>query len=565
MTRIISRRCLMPLFLIPFAAAQAQTVQDAGSLRQQIERDRKPALPAKVLPERRGEPAAMKPPAGTVTLVVTRFRFAGNTLLGAEQLAPAVASYLNRPLDFAELQAAAAAVANVYRQAGWVVRAYLPEQDIAEGVVTIRVVEAVFGGVRQEGQKPSRLRLEYILRMFEAQQKTGSPLNVNAIDRALLLAEDLPGVAVTGSLREGANKGESDLVIRVSDRPLLSGDAALDNTGARSTGSERLAVNVALASLFGFGDLVSANAIHTEGSDYLRIAGTAPIGLDGWRFGASASHLAYALVGPDFAALNAKGSSDTAGLDTAYPLIRSRLKNLYVSGSFEHKSFDNLAGGAVTTRYKADTLTLGLNGNLFDNLGGGGANSASVALVEGNLNLDGSPNQAGDAATTRTAGRYTKLRYALARQQVLSADLSFYASLSGQFAGKNLDSSEKFYLGGASGVRAYPASEAGGAEGRLVNLELRWRLPENFNVAGFYDYGRVTVNRDNSFAGAPALNDLSLKGAGLLLAWQSAGGLILKGTWARRIGSNPNPTPAGNDQDGSLIKNRWWLSASLAF
>ena len=564
MKRIAPGHCLIPLLLLPFAAAQAQTVPDAGSLRQQIERERMPTLPGRVVPERAAEPAPMKPLSGTA-IVVTGFRFAGNTLLSADQLAPAVASYLNRPLDFAQLQAAAAAVAKVYREAGWIVRAYLPDQDIVEGTVTIRIVEAVFGGVQLEGPKPSRLQLEYVLAMFNAQQKTGEALNADAIDRALLLAEDLPGVAVSGSLREGANKGESELVIKLADKPLFSGDAALDNTGARSTGRDRLAVNLALASPFGFGDLVSANAMHTEGSDYLRLGGTAPVGAKGWRAGINASHLDYKLVAPEFLALGGRGSSDTLGVDTSYALIRSRLKNLYFNANFDRKTFDNLSGGAVTTRYKADTLTLALNGNLFDNLGGGGANSANLSLVDGNLNLDGSPNQAADAATTRAAGGFTKLRYGANRQQVITADLALYAAFSGQSAAKNLDSSEKFYLGGSSGVRAYPSSEGGGTEGRLVNLELRWRLPQGFNLTGFYDYGRVRVNRHNDFAGAPALNDISLKGAGLSLAWQHKSGASLKGTWARRIGNNPNPTATGNDQDGTLIRNRVWLVASLPF
>ena len=564
MRQIPSVPKLLPLILVTFTVAHAQTAPDAGSLQQQIERERRQILPRKVLPERPAEPSAMRPPVGA-TIVVTAFRFAGNTLFTAEQLAPAVAQFLNRPLDFAQLQAAAVAVAKVYREAGWIVRAYLPEQDIADGIVTIQVVEAVFGGVRLEGPEASRLKFSHVHGMFDAQQKTGEPLNADAIDRALLLAEDLPGVAVSGSLREGARKGESELVVRLADKPLVAGDAALDNTGSRSTGPDRLAVNISLGSPFGFGDLVSGSAIHTDGSDYLRLGATAPVGAYGWRVGGSASHLDYKLVSPDFLALNGKGSSDTVGLEASYALIRARLMNLYFNANLDHKAFDNQSGGAVTTHYQADTLTLGVNGNLFDNLGGGGANTANLAFFDGEVNLDGSPNRAADAATTRAAGRFAKLRYGASRQQVIREDLALFVAFSGQSASKNLDSSEKFYLGGASGVRAYPSSEGGGSDGRLFNLELRLRLPQGFNLAGFYDYGQVTVNRDNGYPGAPALNDFSLRGAGLSLAWQAGNSLSLKAAGARRIGSNPNPTATGNDQDGSLVRNRWWLTASLPF
>ncbi len=529
---------------------------------QQLER--KPALPPKALPTQPAQPAALQPLTGVV-INVTRFRLAGNTLLGVEQLQPALASFLNRTLDYSQLQAAAAAVAETYRAAGWIVRAYLPQQDIVDGVVTIQIVEAVFGGVKLEGAPATRVSLTQIQRGIDAQQAVGAPLNADALDRGLLLADDLPGVTVSGSLREGTQASQTELLIKLADEPLLMGDATLDNTGSRSTGSNRLSASLNLNSPFGLGDLLSANLIHAQGSDYLRLGGTLPVGAQGWRIGANASNMRYRLVTAEFAALDSKGTSGSAGLEASYPLIRSRLQNLYFNASLDRKSFDNQANGVTSTNYHASALSLSLSGNLFDRIFGGGANSASLTVTSGQLDLAGSPNQPADAASSQTDGSYRKLRYSASRQQVITDEVSFYAALSGQWASKNLDSSEKFYLGGSSGVRAYPGSEAGGAAGQLLNLELRWRLPQGFNLTGFYDAGQVTVNANNNFTGAPLLNDYSLKGAGLTLAWQGNSGLSLRATWARRIGDNPNPTATGNDQDGSLVSNRFWLTASLPF
>jgi hemolysin activation/secretion protein len=554
----------LALAILSTGSTAQTTPPDAGALRQQIEQGREANLPRQALPAKPATPEAMRPLSGVV-ITVTQFRLVGNTLLSTEQLQPALAPFLHRALDYTQLQAAAAAVADVYRAAGWIVRAYLPQQDIKDGSVTIQIVEAVFGGTKLEGAAAKRVALAQIQRGFDAQQKVGEPLNAAALDRALLLADDLPGVAVSGSLREGALPGQTDLVIKLADEPLLVGEAALDNTGARSTGANRLTANLNLNSPFQHGDLLSANLIHTDGSDYVRVGGTLPVGDKGWRVGANASSMNYRLVTAEFAALDAKGTSNTTGLEASYPLVRSRLKNLYFNANADFKSYDNQASGATSTNYKANTLTLALNGNLFDKFGGGGANAASLAFTSGQLDLGSSPNQAADAASTQTDGAFNKLRYSASRQQVITDDLSFFAALSGQWASKNLDSSEKFYLGGASGVRAYPSSEAGGASGQLLNLELRYRLPQGLNLSGFYDFGAVTVNANNSFAGAPALNDYSLKGVGLSLAWQSSAGLNLKGSWARRIGDNPNPTATGNDQDGSLVLGRFWLTASMPF
>jgi hemolysin activation/secretion protein len=191
--------------------------------------------------------------------------------------------------------------------------------------------------------------------------------------------------------------------------------------------------------------------------------------------------------------------------------------------------------------------------------------TASVAVVQGRVNLDGSPNQVADAATTDTAGSYRRITLQIARQQALTDVFSLYGSVQGQFADKNLDSSEKLYLGGPGGVRAYPVNEAGGSEGYLASLETRAHLPAGFDFTTFFDYGSVRVNRDNDFAGAADPNRLTLKGVGLAAGWTAPFGLNLKATFARRLGSNPDPTSTGRDQDGSLVKNRIWVQASFPF
>jgi hemolysin activation/secretion protein len=556
-------KCGLPFSLLMISLAQAQTPPDAGMLRQQIEQGLPPLMPRPAPLERPAPPPAMQALPGDLT--VREFRFVGNTLIKTELLQPAVADWLNRPLNFNQLQAAAAAVAQIYRDAGWIVRAYLPRQEIVDGIVTIQIVEALFGSVHFESGDVQRISQDRLQKGLAKTQTPGQPLNAEALDRSLLLLSDLPGVTVAGSLREGARQGESDVVLTVADKPLLAGDAAIDNTGSPSTGKVRLSANLALNSPFAFADQGNLNFLHTEGSDYLRLAYSIPLGYDGWRMGINTSDMRYKLISPAFAALNSFGSSATWGFDSSYPIYRSRLSNLYFNATLDHKSFDNSSAGATTTRYQLDTASAGISGNLTDTLGGGATSNASLTFTSGRVNLDGSPNQGADAKSTQTAGQFSKLRYAASRLQTLSESLTFNANLTGQIASKNLDSGERFYLGGSGGVRAYPGSEGGGSEGMMANLELRWRLVNGFNLTGFYDWGRVTVNRNNDFVGFAPLNRLSLQGGGLAFGWQGEGGFNLKLVWARRIGNNPNPTSTGNDQDGTLIRDRFWLNANLPF
>jgi hemolysin activation/secretion protein len=553
--------------LLLAAPVWAQTVPDAGALQQQLQRELQAPVGRLEIPAK-DKPQVDLPPSGP-TVVVKNFKFTGNTLLGDEPLRAALAHLLGRPLVFAQLQSSAVTVADLYRDKGWVVQTFLPEQDLDEGELTIAIREAVFGTTQIAGTPPTRVSTELVLAIIDQQAKTGAHLNKNALDRALLLADDLPGVAVSGSLAQGQFNAQTDLVLQLADEPWASGSVSIDNTGVVSTGSSRANLALSLASPSGHGDEISLHATATQGSRYGRIAYSVPLGLDGWRVGINTSHLGYALISEAYQSLNASGSTNTAGLELRYPVVRSRSFNLSTSFTFDKKDYLNVSGGATSSAYRATPLAMGLNANSVDALGGGGANTFFVGVTAGQLNLNGSPTQLSDASTTQTAGAYSKVRYALGRQQQLGTASSLYAALSGQWSGNNLDSSEKFYLGGASGVRAYPSSEGGGSLGQLLNVELHWQLREGVNLAVFYDYGRVVVNTHNDFSGANALNDYGLQGAGLTLQWRSTSGLAMQATYARRIGDNPNPITTdanrGADQDGTLYRDRLWLAASLAF
>ena len=536
--------------------SQAQTAPDAGALRQQIERppierQQSSPLPPKVVPTP-PEPAPDLSNA-FVSVSIKSIRFVGNTLLTTEQLSPVVQNYLQQPQNFTQLQQAAQDITSAYRKAGWLARAYLPKQTLSDGVLTIKIVEAAFSGVSLDGAEPARVKAAQVQRLFNHQQALGQPVSVAALDRALLLADDLPGITAAGALVAGRQDGETGIRLKLVDEPLVFGDARVDNTGSRSTGAQRLSASLYLNSPLGIGDLFSASAAHTEGSDYLRLGATAPVGNDGWRLGGNASALNYRVISPEFAALNSQGNSAGYGLEARYPWVRERNRNLYVTLAHDIKNFHNESSATVQSSYTSQNSSLDLSGNIFDSWGGGGANSASLTLVAGNLAL-GSLQPSENAALE---GSFSKLRYALARQQTLTSDTSLYATLSGQYADQTLDSSEKFSLGGASGVRAYPTSEGMGSSGQLLNLELRWRWLDGVNLTGFYDWGRIS-NTD----GSPSYN---LQGAGLALNWQSTQGLSVKLVWAHRLGDNPNPTATGHDQDGSFDLQRGWVSVSLPF
>lgn len=86
-----------------------------------------------------------------VRVNVRRVYFQGNSRLTKSQLYPAVQPFLNRPLNANELGRLTAAVTDKYRQAGWIVEVYIPQQALDQNELNLQVVE----DVRNSG-KPGR-------------------------------------------------------------------------------------------------------------------------------------------------------------------------------------------------------------------------------------------------------------------------------------------------------------------------------------------------------------------------------------------------------------------------
>ena len=428
----------------------------------------------------------------------------------------------------------------------------------------IEIIEASLGKIEIEDQS-TNLNLAVIKPMIEKNNVVGSALNARKLDRALLLIDDIPGIKAFGLLKPGDEQKEADLKIKITNDSRLNGNIYLDNMGPRSTGQARIGTNFNINSPFKWGDQVNLSALHTHGSDYLRLAYSLPVGLEGLRIGLNGAKLKYDLISSDLSALQASGSFTSTGLEAQYPIVRSKLKNLYFITNFDRKDYRNEAQGQIVSLYEIKNISMSLYGNLFDNVLGGGSNAANLTAVKGNLDLQGSPTEIIDRFTTKSAGRFNLIRYAINREQNLFGPVTLYAGASGQFAFDNLSSSEKFYLGGPYGVRAYPVNEAGGSSGHLLKLELRTQLPYNFSSSLFYDEGHVIVNHNNNFIGASSLNKFSLKGAGLSLNWQYNQSLKIASILSRRIGENPNLTSTGLDQDGSKDETRFWINVSYLF
>ncbi|HEY5721825.1 MAG TPA: ShlB/FhaC/HecB family hemolysin secretion/activation protein [Allosphingosinicella sp.] len=548
----------MALLATSQTAFAQQAPPGAGGQLQQI-----PPAPA---PEKKAPELEFERPgapddnvAGGATVRVESVRVTGNSLFSDAELIAVANVPPGREMSLSDLRAAAARIAALYNERGYILaQAYLPAQDIKDGIVTIAVVEGRYGKI--DLRNSSRLSDASAQRVLNGLE-SGDPVANAPLERRLLMLSDIPGVRVKSTLAPGSEIGTSDLIVDIAPGRSVSGSIEADNAGYRYTGTYRLGGTLYLNNPIGIGDLLSLRLLgSTGGLAYGRAAYQLPVG--NATIGAAFTHLRYAL-GREFEVLDADGSADIFSLFGSYPLIRSRRMNLNALAAAEYRLLEDRIGlVSIESDKDIRAMTIGLGGDSRDDLGGGGWNVFSAGWTIGRLGLESPAERAVDSLTARSQGGYGKLQFSAARLQTLGGPFSLYGAVRGQLAFDNLDSSEKMELGGAYGVRAYPEGEAYGDQGYIATAEARltlsqWTgsLPGRLQLIAFVDAGEVRFAHDPWFAGS---NSASRSAYGAGLVWEGPQGMVARASYARKLGDAP--ATSAPDRGG-----RFWFQLTKLF
>lgn len=492
----------------------AQTAPDSGRLLQET-------APRPEAPKPSPSLGIQPPPlqgilSGGPQVELRALRITGITRYSEADLLAALGEVIGKTYDLGGLKRIANQISEHYRLAGYsFTQAYLPAQEMKDGVLSIEVVEGRYGQIQASGDPELSIRTQ----AFLASLLSGAVIESAPLERVALILDDLPGVRVSPILRPGQEVGTGDLDVQIERTARFGGEIGLDNYGNRYTGYNRVRLNLNADSAFMLGDQFTLSSLYTDEKMWLGNLGfSLPLGASGLRGQVSYAHTAYVL-GREFVSADASGTAKITTMGLTYPIIRSQRANLNLSWSLQHKELYDEQGAANSQTDKSSNLMpLSLGFNQRDGLLGGGISYGSLTWVYGQLDL-GASVIAQDQATARTQGSFNKLNLDVARIQVLPANFTLYGRISGQATNKNLDSSEKFGLGGAYGVRAYPSGEGFGDKGWLTQLELRYTIGA-FTPYAFYDSGRVTINAEPWATGT---NSRTLAGGGFGLRYQQSG------------------------------------------
>lgn len=544
-------------------AAPGET--DAGQIINQIEKNT-PSLEDQVVPELKQPPEKTVSDPNALRVAIKAIQFSGNKSVATEKINEFLTQFVNQSLTLDEIKAIANNLSLFYRNQGFIAEVVLPDQDITNGNLQIQIIEATLGEVLIEQDTNSRLKDSALKAYFSFADS--KELNLKKISDRILIVNELPGIKAEAALRAGQKEGSTDVIIQAKSQKNVVTSLSYDNYGSRSTGFQRAIASLVLNNPIGFGDQVSATALKSEGVDYIRLNYEFPIAHDGLKAHVNSTYLEYDVILREFDTTKPYGYSNSFGGGLNYPLSLDAGNKWVVGADYQKRSFLNKTLSGTSSDYETRVLTLKGDGRIVDNLFYNAYNQIELDYDRGEVDLGGSPNKSSDADGANTQGSFNKFTLNASRSEFLNADWILFGKLQYQWADANLDSSEKLYLGGPNGVRAYPLNEGSGSKGFLANLEVKRTLPWNLTATAFYDLGHVQQYIDNHDATGAVIgnpNRITLKGYGLGLNWKGPYSSDFDVIWSKRIGNNPNPATTGGDQDGSNKDNFVWLRAGVTF
>jgi len=448
---------------------------------------------------------------------VRKIKITGNTVISTEELVHIVDPVEGKELDLAELQQVADAITAAFRARGYgFTRAYVPAQEVKDGLVEIAVLESRVGEIVVNGNK--NYSTEFIKKGFAPLVRDGA-VKQSSLEKSLLVLNDYPDLKATATLEAGKQPGTPDIVVAVEDQLPLHLVADYDNFGTKSVSKNRFGLEVTLSRflIIEGSSLSLRGVIGTDPKSYHygRAAYLAPINSYGTKLGVSGYGGDFD-VGEKLAELNISSTTWGYSIYLAHPWIRTRFVNLSAEFGFESKDATQFLLGSVATRDKLRMLRAGLNSDWIDSTG---QNFISLTVFQGLEEALGAM-QNNDPQSSRLGAdnRFTKLHLNLARVQRINEYFSVILRGSGQASTNSLVATEQFFIGGADSVRGYPQGEFLGDDGYNVSTEARITpFPDKGigQLVFFVDHGGASIK--DPPPGVKKYNHLTGAGFGLRL------------------------------------------------
>jgi hemolysin activation/secretion protein len=382
-----------------------------------------------------------------------------------------------RGITLGMVETVANTITRYYREHGFILaKAYIPKQQVREGVVTLTVLLGELGEVTVQNNK--RYSAKTIQNVFKSD--LAKPVTNDLIEENLYLINDLPGLSVQGYFEPGSQVGDTKLNVNVTAEKWYDSNVRLDNNGSELTGKYRVYTDFLLHNPLTIGDEIELGVLGTfapQNSVYGSLRYNIPIVSPKLKFSTGVSSNDFVTV--ESSGTDVSGESKVIDASLKYQFKRSRVKN-YALGLKVSRIESQVGVDSTDVGYLHDVL---LNTELFFEIDL--LNEKKRTLHQGNIAIISSQFSEGVAEGREVSPAILAIDYS----RLSFVDLPFtdveprlVLKFSGQYAGTALASSNQYSLGGASRMRGFVVNEYYAEDAVYVGADLV------FKGLGFNDF-----------------------------------------------------------------------------
>lgn len=473
---------------------------------------------------------------------VKKIKFTGNTILSPIILQQFAKPYEGKNVTIEQLNQLRHDLSRYYLQKGYInsgVR--IPDQKIANGVVTLEIIEGRLTQIEVEGLQ--RLNRNHIVNRIPIEYH--QILNLNDLsDKMKLLNRDPLIKQINAKLLPGEKLGESILKLRIVEDNAFYYSVAVDNYLPPSVGSERFVLGMGHSNLLGFSDRLGFNFELSEGLTGVNGSYDFPVTSGDSRLGVYAEYSDYVAVEAPFDQIDIESESNTVGISYGVPVIHTLDEDLAASVTLEKRHNEStllgepfsFALGSILG--EMDLTVLGLSLDWVSR------KPTQVFSVFGTLRIGLNALDATENNGDIPDGEFSLIRVNAQYGQLLPFWNSQLQLRTGfQYTPDNLLALEKYSIGGRYSVRGYRENQFVRDNGIALTLEWRQPLISNANkmnnlfLTPFYDFGSSWNNDDQ----LTQTERQSISSVGLGLLWDYGQHLHMELFYSYALKDLPDP------------------------
>lgn len=393
-----------------------------------------------------------------------------------------------RGITLGQIETIADRITRFYRERGFILaKAYIPEQEVRDGIVTLTLLLGTMGEVTVQGNKV--YASDDVVSVFD--DMLTKPVTNDAVEENLYLINDFPGLSVIGFFEPGQQVGDTKFQLKVQDEKRYQGMVRLDNHGSEQTGEYRLYAEGQANNLAGLSDALTLGVLNSFSPDntfYGQLKYSASLFSPRIFAAVGASTNQFVLGKSDDESINnlqLSGNTRTSEASLQYKLKRSRVSSHSIYFTHSHVTSNLESGndqvsldGILDSAVDSNSLSYS-----FDIL-----NEDEKRLHKGSLSylagkLDSELDLGKPSDFTVISGDYSFLTFW--KVPLFEAVSRVLLRSTWQYSKDSLSSINQFSLAGPTVARAYPVNTFSADSGIYLGLEWIFDKPSllDFHVA----------------------------------------------------------------------------------